>query len=195
MPGPPRQFDEDEVVRIASDVFRERGYAKTSLSEVQRRAGLSRQSLYNAFANKETLFEAVLTLYEREQLGALAEVLRGPGSGRTRLLRVLETVARSAKDADCPGCLFANAVGELGGDHGDIRARLRQGFDGLEAAACGAAKDAIDAGELAPGLKARDVARLVLALVEGVSVFNRLHTGPAFSQSVVRALRILLEAS
>jgi len=192
MPGPPRQFDEDEVVRIASDVFRERGYASTSLSEVQRRAGLSRQSLYNAFANKETLFEAVLQLYEREQLGALAEVLRGPGSGRTRLLQVLEALAKEAKDADCPGCLFANAVGELGADHGDIRARLRHGFDGLENAALEAAKDAIEAGELDAALRPRDVARLVLALVEGVSVFNRLHTGPAFTQSVVRALRVLL---
>ncbi len=108
MPGPPRQFDETEVLRIASDVFRERGYARTSLTEIQERAGLSRQSLYNAFASKEVLFSAVLELYEREQLTALADILEGTGTGRDRLLAVFSALAKTARDADCPGCLFGN---------------------------------------------------------------------------------------
>ena len=192
MPGPPRQFDEAEVLRIATEVFRERGYAHTSLGEIQQRAGLSRQSLYNAFESKDALFASVLELYEREQLAHLADVLRGPGSGRARLLRIFELLAKDARDIDCPGCLFGNAAGELNALAPEIRERLRHGFLTVENAARAAAQDAIDEGDLAGDLAARDVARLVVALIEGVSLFNRLQDGPTFAQSVLRALRGLL---
>ena len=194
MPGPPRQFDESEVLRIASDVFRERGFARTSLTEIQERAGLSRQSLYNAFANKEALFSAVLELYEREQLTALANILQGAGTGRERLLAAFSSLAKSARDADCPGCLFGNSAGEIGNLDPEVHSRLLRGFALVENAALSAARDAIAEGDLEASLAPRDVARLVVSLIEGVSLFNRLHGGATYSQSVLRVLRKLLRA-
>ena len=194
MPGPPRQFDEDEVLRVASDVFRERGYAQTSLSEIQRRAGLSRQSLYNAFESKETLFAAVLDLYDRQELSELVTILRGEGRGRERLLAVFEALAKTARKADCPGCLYGNVAGELGTVDPEVHARLLRGFARVEDAARDAAADAVAEGDLDPELVPRDVARLIVSLVEGVSLFNRLHSNATYSQSLLRVLRRLLRA-
>ena len=50
-----------EIVRIATHMFREKGYNETSLSAVAREAGLSQSSMYYWFKSKEELLDEVLT--------------------------------------------------------------------------------------------------------------------------------------
>jgi len=52
----PREFDHDDVLRIAFDQFWRKGVRGTSLSDIARDAGVQRGSLYNAFGSKEALF-------------------------------------------------------------------------------------------------------------------------------------------
>ena len=47
------------VLDAARDLFLERGYAKTTMAEVARRAGVSVETVYKAFANKAGLVKAV----------------------------------------------------------------------------------------------------------------------------------------
>ena len=75
----PREFDHDDVLRIAFDQFWRKGVRGTSLSDIARDAGVQRGSLYNAFGSKEALFLCAYERYASEYLGALQKVL---GSGR-----------------------------------------------------------------------------------------------------------------
>ena len=59
----PREFDHDEVLRIAFDQFWRRGVRGTSLSDIARDAGIQRGSLYNAFGDKRTLYAHALNRY------------------------------------------------------------------------------------------------------------------------------------
>lgn len=47
-----------ELIRIAEDVFLERGYADATMDEVAQRAGASKATLYKFFGTKEGLFAA-----------------------------------------------------------------------------------------------------------------------------------------
>lgn len=47
----------------AAKLFRERGYAGTSMSALSRAMGMGEQSIYNVFGNKEGLFQAALRHY------------------------------------------------------------------------------------------------------------------------------------
>ena len=49
-----------EIVAAALEVFVERGYAATKLTDVARRAGVTKGTLYLYFDSKETLFKAVV---------------------------------------------------------------------------------------------------------------------------------------
>lgn len=49
-----------EVVRAATSLFRERGYAGTTIDEVAERAGVAVQTIYNAVGGKTALLDAVL---------------------------------------------------------------------------------------------------------------------------------------
>jgi AcrR family transcriptional regulator len=58
----------DEIVAAARHLFRERGFAGTSMQDLADRVGLKKASLYSRFASKEALVTEVLELALRETL-------------------------------------------------------------------------------------------------------------------------------
>ncbi len=106
----PRSADKrEEVLDIASENFRAKGYEGTSINVMAREAGISKESIYRYFGSKEDLFLAVvereMALYRqamldtishfegkslRDALFALAEAtLRVASNERTLALRRL----------------------------------------------------------------------------------------------------------
>lgn len=61
--GRPRNFDKDEAIKIALDLFRKKGFDNTSISDLTEAMHLNKPSLYAAFGNKEALFSEVLKAY------------------------------------------------------------------------------------------------------------------------------------
>ena len=61
--GRPRTFDPDIALRKALDLFWERGYEGTSLSDLAEAMGIASASIYACFGNKEELFRQVMALY------------------------------------------------------------------------------------------------------------------------------------
>lgn len=49
-----------ELIRVASDLFAERGYAGASLEDIAGKVGLTKGALYHHFRDKRALFEAVV---------------------------------------------------------------------------------------------------------------------------------------
>ena len=64
------------LLEAAVGVFARFGYRKTSMEEVARAAGVSRQGLYLQFSNKEELFRRALTFSLSSQLNAALNVLQ-----------------------------------------------------------------------------------------------------------------------
>jgi AcrR family transcriptional regulator len=58
--GNKRQRTRESLIQAALEVIREKGYERTSLDEVAKRAGMTRGAIYNNFNNKEDLFLAVI---------------------------------------------------------------------------------------------------------------------------------------
>ncbi|MDB5677693.1 TetR/AcrR family transcriptional regulator [Sphingomonas bacterium] len=58
--GRPRGFDPADALKAASERFRTRGYAGTSLDDLVDATGLARPSLYAAFGDKRALYLAAL---------------------------------------------------------------------------------------------------------------------------------------
>jgi AcrR family transcriptional regulator len=54
------------LVRVARELFTERGYTDTATEEIVQRAGVTRGALYHHFRNKEDLFRAVFEDAERD---------------------------------------------------------------------------------------------------------------------------------
>ncbi len=61
-----REFDTDEVLAIAMNLFWQRGYTNTSMKDIVQATGIQPGSLYSAFGDKEKLFQQALRRYTQE---------------------------------------------------------------------------------------------------------------------------------
>lgn len=77
--GRPRVTSRATIAEAATELFLERGYAETTVSDITTRAGVSRSSFFNYFTSKsailwaaldEAIGDAVASLERGEQLGA-----------------------------------------------------------------------------------------------------------------------------
>ena len=65
--GRPKNFSREEVLEKATPVFWKRGFADTSLQELERATGVNKSGLYSEFRDKEDLFVACLRRYLESQ--------------------------------------------------------------------------------------------------------------------------------
>ena len=115
----PREFDHDELLRVAFDQFWRKGVRGTTLSDIARDAGVQRGSLYNAFGSKEALFLAAYERYAGDYLLSLQKVL-GTGSLRKRLSAFFELTIKNFRSGSPPrGCPTTRGLMELGSTEGE----------------------------------------------------------------------------
>ena len=62
-----------EMLKAGWAMFARYGFAKTTMSDIANEAGVSRQTLYNAFASKEDILRAVVRHAGEESLATVKE--------------------------------------------------------------------------------------------------------------------------
>ncbi|MER0238874.1 TetR/AcrR family transcriptional regulator [Fulvimarina sp. MAC8] len=82
------------ILDAAEAVFREAGFEAATVEEIAVRAGLTRKTVYNCFASKDAVADAIIA-----QAGALAEPLYGPAirSGEAALALLEKILCDSAR--------------------------------------------------------------------------------------------------
>src|SRR3954465_1529797 len=143
----PREFDHDDVLRVAFDQFWRKGVRGTSLSDIARDAGVQRGSLYNAFGSKEALF---LTAYERyagDYVNALQKAL-STGTLRERLTAFFDLTITNFRSGSPPrGCPTTRGLMELGAAEGEgLDENARLAFAGLMERITGLLRDTLTEG-------------------------------------------------
>lgn len=112
-----KQFDDMTVVRAARDVFWRRGYASTSLADLEAATGLSRSSLYLTYGSKRGLFDRTLRNYLDELIWPMLAPMEAAGAGRDEIVGYFMAQAanlrRSRRSVLTQGCLIANTSTEL----------------------------------------------------------------------------------
>ncbi|MFY0577774.1 TetR/AcrR family transcriptional regulator [Cystobacter fuscus] len=92
------------------EVFWERGYEGTSITDLTEAMGITAPSLYGAFTSKAELYREALELYQRTHGSAGMPALEEP-TARGAMVRVLEGAARAFADTRHPqGCMVSMAV-------------------------------------------------------------------------------------
>src|SRR6185503_15427259 len=76
--GRPREFDLDEALDRALEVFWRKGYEGASLPDLTKAMKINRPSLYAAFGNKEALFRKAIDRYVERTMAHVGEALREP---------------------------------------------------------------------------------------------------------------------
>lgn len=90
----------NELLSKAMDVFILYGFRKTSMEDVARAVGMSRQAIYNRFKNKKALFKAVVDEMMHESFDAARAAIKEEGKSiQARLLNAFDCAAGQYVDA------------------------------------------------------------------------------------------------
>src|SRR5438270_3476195 len=104
-----KEFDRDEVLHKAMEVFWTRGYERALIHDLVKHMGINRQSIYDTFGDKHSLFLQALDRYREIQRRRIFEVFERPGSMKKNLRRLFkETVARALSAEGRRGCFVGN---------------------------------------------------------------------------------------
>jgi TetR/AcrR family transcriptional repressor of nem operon len=177
-PGRPREFDLDDALRDASEVFRLRGYHGTSVQDLTEGTGLARGSLYKAFHDKRTLFLAALDQAIVAALQRIGDNLAQPGSAKTAIRDTLMGYARRAASVEGRrGCIMTAAAMEMVPEDPEVTDVITRMFGRMQDLFAAAVLRGQTAGEIDAGHDPRALARLLLCTVQGLRVLGK--TGPS----------------
>jgi len=185
----PCAYDREDLLRCATALFWERGFAGTSVDDVVQSSGVSRSSLYSAFPDKNALFLAALEHYLDTVTRAKLERLARGEKAAPAIRRFLLDIAEQRPSANAPahGCLLTNTAVEIGPGHEAIAECVRQAFSRLERALTARLEEARQQGDLPSDTSPEQFARQLVALVQGLRVMTRLGVEPRMARDAVRS--------
>lgn len=168
--GRTRNFDLEETLDRAVDVFWRRGYEATSIAELTEAMGINPPSLYAAFGNKRALFDQVVERYMRYSAANLQAAAAQP-TGRAVALHMLTSVVISATSEGQPtGCLLVQGALAGSADNADVQEELARRREDIRQAMQLRFEQALDDGDFPLDADPAKLARYYLTVATGLTV-------------------------
>ena len=172
-------------------LFWKKGYAATSMADLQAGMGLGAKSLYDTFGNKRQLYFAALRRYTQTIVSRLFGELSRNTSAVAAANAIILKMTR-LDSGEHKGCLIgvAMAQAQLAEDE-ELTAFINVQLQHIEQALYDAFCKARQSGELSEGLSPRDMAHLYTAAFQGANLMSRVKKDSAHTKAIGRALSAL----
>jgi TetR/AcrR family transcriptional regulator, transcriptional repressor for nem operon len=146
----PKEFDQEKALRRAVRLFSQQGFAATSTEQLMRVMDIGRQSMYDTFGDKRSLFLRALEMYVTESVQAINAELEKPGSALCAVRDALVTFAERDDLCSAEGCMGLNAISEFGQRDAEVSRITRSAARALRQTLMGVFARAKMQGELRP---------------------------------------------
>lgn len=173
--GRPVEYNREQVLQRATDVFWSAGFAATSLDALSEATKMARPSLAGAFGDKEALYLEALTRYRDSAVEAMTSTLSGKRPLRAELADVLRNATGfyMASANAARGCLLIGTASVEAVDRPPIRRVLKESLSAFNAVLETRIRKAIADGELDSKADAAGLASVVSAIMHSLAVRAR----------------------
>ena len=166
-----KDFDENEVLCKAIQIFWHKGYNGTSMQDLVDGLGISRSSLYDTYTDKHTLFVKALESYQDTGAGKIQEIINNSGSAKATIKQLLEFVINELLgDKQHKGCFMVNAEVEVAPHDAEINDLVCKNDQQMEDAFYLVIKKGQDSGDIKKNQDARALSRFIFNTVKGIRV-------------------------
>ncbi|AFU18038.1 Transcriptional regulator, TetR (plasmid) [Bacillus thuringiensis MC28] len=189
-----REFDEDQVLDAAMQLFWEKGYEATSLSDLTSRMGIQRPSIYSAFGDKKELFEAALRRYTMSRASDIRNRLQSHSSVKESFSIFFADVVNEEYAGDLSkGCFCINTMVELAphDERFEILTREHQMY--LAVIFQETIERGIQSGELEVNTDAKSLAQALIVALIGLTVMMKSRPQRTFVDNVIATTLTLLK--
>jgi AcrR family transcriptional regulator len=183
--GRHREFDADEALDAALEVFWDKGYEGASFEDLTRATRVARPGLYSAFGNKEALFRKALDRYDERYMSFMSEALNAPTSREVVRAILQGSVAVLTLNGESRGCLGINGALACSSDSIAIQQELAARRKTGEAALRVRLEAARDQGELPASSDCAMLASYVMTVNQGMAVQAKAGTPKATLDALI----------
>lgn len=185
MRGRPIEFNRENAIDAAMEVFWRQGYEATSLPDLLSAMALSKSSFYQAFGSKQQLFETCLAHFRERQVRRMNAALAVAPSGLEFLQKFLRAVASETRARDCPkGCLIMNTATEFAGRDSSIATLVEQGVSRFAEVFRTAVERAQREGDIAAERDAETLARYIVSTISGLKTMIKAGASPQTAKAI-----------
>jgi len=169
-----KEFNEEEVLDKAVDLFWYKGYNGISAQEIVDGLGLSRSSLYDTYGDKRTLFIKALKRYRIRETGAMITLL----DDAQDVYGVISTIFRtsgndSLADKLGMGCFMVNSRIELAAHDVEIAEIITEGRAAMEDAFLRAVERGQKSGQISDRQSARALSSFLVNNLWGLKTYGK----------------------
>lgn len=173
MAGRPREFDREEALRKAKQVFWQRGYEGTSISDLVAVLGIASARIYAAFGSKENLFREAVALYLSEE-GAFADAAMQEPDTRQAIKQLLINAAKTYTRENQPrGCMVVLSLTNYASDNEALMTWLADSRRGRTAGIIQRIHQGVQSGDVPENTDIQALGDYIATLLHGISIQAR----------------------
>lgn len=192
--GRVREFDEEKVLDAAMQLFWEKGYEATSLSDLTSRMGIQRPSIYSAFGDKKELFETALRKYTMSHASEARSRLQNQPSVREAFRAFFENLVDEEYSVSrSRGCFCINTMVELAPHDEKFEILTREHQMYLAVIFQETIERGLQSGELASGTDAKALSQALIVSLIGLTVMLKSRPERSFVNNTIEVTLTLLK--
>jgi AcrR family transcriptional regulator len=173
--GRPREFDRQEALQRAMELFWAQGYEGTTLAELQKvMGGITAPSFYAAFGSKEALFREVVDLYKETEGAPIVQALLTGGTARSSVEGMLRAAVANVCGRHTPrGCLMVLGGITCAPANKGVEDFLREQRAHRQTVIRQRLRRGVAEGDAPPGLDLRAAASFYATVIDGMVIQAR----------------------
>ena len=182
-----KEFDENEVLNKAVDLFWLKGYNGTSMQDLVDGLGISRSSLYDTYGDKHTLFIKALESYQCTASSKIIQIIGNNVPAKETLKQILEFITDELLgDHNRKGCFMVNAEVEVAPHDEVVKQMICRNDQQVEDVFYQVIKKGQDNGEIPQAQDGRAIARCISNTVKGMQVTAKSTSEKAVFDDIIR---------
>lgn len=192
MPGPPKQFDRDEVLSQATRIFWAKGYDSATIQDIVAATGVNPASLYGTFGGKAALFAEVVEHYLGVHIPQLYRSVEEASSGLERVHRFLDSVEEIFCIPGSDGCLCVSAAMETPGPPKEANQIVAAFFERCHDLVSSGLEEAVKSGELKTPADIAGLTMLIMTVTLGLGALHRSGADVEGMKAAIATVRRML---
>ncbi len=190
----PKNFEKEEVLKKVMMLFWEKGYEATSIQDLVVHTGVNKQSLYDTFGDKQTLYFSALSAYRTENECNLDQLFAANVSTRMALEKLFENViAEAVVDSNRKGCFMNNATVELSSQNEKIGRFCFDNMNSMEKTLANLIEKGQANGEVSESLDAKVIAAFLFTAINGLRAVSKITQDKLKLEEIVKTTLSVLD--
>jgi len=179
------------IIEATAELFNKKGYAGTSIADLEKVTRLTKGSIYGNFENKEEVALAVFDYNLDKLQEKIKEGVNKNAAFKDKILSYLITY--HSLQGNNGGCPLQNTAVEADDTHEGLRERASEGLLSWKDSLSALINAGVEANEFKADTDAEKTALVFMALIEGAILISRTTKNRAYFETVLDVARSTIE--